>query len=304
VESSSDAQMIQYLLGELSAEEKAQFEETYFSDDRIFEALQIVETELVDSYVRGNLSSIQRQQFETSYLNSPERIGKVETARCLMTALVEASSQKSDPVPSKSVLESIRQAFLRLSAPARIGYAVAAVALCFAFVMTIQNRGLRSEIVRLEAESASVRRLGQGVVRQATQSPGSPGQQTRDELRHAESLIASISLTPGLSRGTESRSQNELVVPRTARWIVLSLRLDTDEYPGGYNAIVEKANGDEVLRVDRVKSHAGIGGERVVEVQLPGELLASDSYVVKLVGLTRKRIEEEADEYSLQVIRK
>jgi hypothetical protein len=149
------------------------------------------------------------------------------------------------------------------------------------------NQGLKEQIADLTKSGRQVRNESEEV----------------GKLQVPEALIAAILLNPGLSRALETGAHRELVIPRTARWVSLNLSLGADEYPKGYNAILENANGDEVERLDRLKSRVGSSGGRVVELQLPADSLPSDSYVVKLVGITKTGGTEEVDDYNFQVVR-
>ena len=94
------------------------------------------------------------------------------------------------------------------------------------------------------------------------------------------------------------------MVARKTHWIGLELSLDDDAYPGGYSAVVETASGAKVKRMDRLKAlMAGEGGKSII-VRLPAKLFSSDTYVVRLLGLTRDGKEEEVNGYSFQVVRR
>ena len=78
--------MVRYLLGELPAEERIQFEEACFADDRHFEELLAVEAELTDDYVRSDLVGLRRERFEKLLLDTPEGRYDVEFARMITNA--------------------------------------------------------------------------------------------------------------------------------------------------------------------------------------------------------------------------
>src|SRR5690349_19219423 len=87
--------MIRYLLGQLSAGERAELEERYFADDELFNELVSLENEIIDFYVQGKLSKDQRQQFESYFLANPERREKVRFAKSLLN-YVNPSALSSD----------------------------------------------------------------------------------------------------------------------------------------------------------------------------------------------------------------
>src|SRR5215471_2476644 len=65
--------MTEYLLGELSAEDRAKFEEQYAVNDDLFEELIAAENDLVDGYASGTLTDVERKHFEAHYLGTPRR---------------------------------------------------------------------------------------------------------------------------------------------------------------------------------------------------------------------------------------
>jgi hypothetical protein len=310
VDFEKEALMLRYFLGSLSEQERGQLEAEYFHDDRAFEQLETVETELIDSYVRGELSGSERERFETSYLRSPDRRKKVENAKSMMVALGEASDWKSVATKRIPIGEHIFALFRSVSLPIRIGYATAAVAiLAFGFITLADNRSLHLELGRLRTEEADLLRRNQGLERQVA-NLSAPGRQPSNEsheeiaeLQLPQALIASIDLEPGTTRSKKDRKSNELVIPSTARFVLLTLSLESDEYPNGYSVVVETIKRREVERIDRLKSQSRAGGARVVEVQLSVESLTSDAYVVKLAGITATG-EEPVEDYSFQVVRR
>ena len=74
-------QIKSYLLGELREDEVEQLEESLFTDDEVYSAVQAAEMSLVDGYVRNELPHDERTQFERQYLVTPERRQKVSEAR-------------------------------------------------------------------------------------------------------------------------------------------------------------------------------------------------------------------------------
>ena len=78
---SNQTEIRRYLLGSLSDEEKALLEEKYFSDDAMFEEIEIAEDELIDRYVRGELSKEDSERFTAVVAQSPRLAERVEFAR-------------------------------------------------------------------------------------------------------------------------------------------------------------------------------------------------------------------------------
>ena len=80
---SSDAQLVRYLLGDLTEQEQVEVEERAFRDQHYLLEIEAVECDLIDDYVRGALSEHQRRQFEERFFASAERRHKLKFARAL-----------------------------------------------------------------------------------------------------------------------------------------------------------------------------------------------------------------------------
>ena len=91
---------IRYLLGTLSDEERTGLEQQFFSNDQVFEELEIAEDELIDRYVREELSPDDRRRF-TKLLVSPRLSERVELAKIL--------AQKVYPAPPVPVVVTQEQ---------------------------------------------------------------------------------------------------------------------------------------------------------------------------------------------------
>src|SRR6185295_16358756 len=95
----SEALLVQYLLGDLPEEELVAIEDRAFRDRQLLQAIQAVESDLIDEYVRGGLSDRERRQFEGRFFVSAERRRKVEFGRALTTVMPEfrVSENKARP---------------------------------------------------------------------------------------------------------------------------------------------------------------------------------------------------------------
>src|SRR5437764_949238 len=63
--------LVRYLLGDLPEQEMERLAEEYFADDEAWEALNAVESDLIDAYVRAELSQELQQKFTAHFMNSP-----------------------------------------------------------------------------------------------------------------------------------------------------------------------------------------------------------------------------------------
>ena len=108
----------QYLLRHLSDSEAASTELQILSDDATLEELEIVEDELIDEYLAGELSEDERVNFEQIFLANPERQRKLAAGQALQRYFAEVSPQpapthKLDPKPSRldRLLKWLRNVF-------------------------------------------------------------------------------------------------------------------------------------------------------------------------------------------------
>src|SRR5258705_594209 len=91
--------IVQYLLGELSAEERRQLDEQLFVNDDYFERLMVTENELIDDYLRGGLSEVERELFERNFLNSAHLRRRINLAKSLLTYIDDKARIGSQTVP-------------------------------------------------------------------------------------------------------------------------------------------------------------------------------------------------------------
>jgi hypothetical protein len=74
-------ELVRFLLGLLSDEETELLDEASIVDDDVAAELRVVESDLVDAYVRDALPDDLRRRFESFYLTSPTRRARVMLAR-------------------------------------------------------------------------------------------------------------------------------------------------------------------------------------------------------------------------------
>jgi hypothetical protein len=83
-------ELVRFLLGLLSDEETELLDEASIVDDNVAAELRVVESDLVDAYVRAALSDDLRRRFESFYLTSPSRRARVMLARKFVGAIDRA----------------------------------------------------------------------------------------------------------------------------------------------------------------------------------------------------------------------
>src|SRR5215469_4390779 len=109
-----DDRLVQYLLGELSDEQRDQLETEYFVNSELHAELLALEDELIYAYIGGRLSPTQSASFERFFLQTPERRSRIEFARSFWQFLESnphlqhpktAPSLPNERYPERSVSE-------------------------------------------------------------------------------------------------------------------------------------------------------------------------------------------------------
>lgn len=83
---SDDDEITEYLLGGLDSIRLERIEERSLADPAYFEQIEMIEEELIDSYIRGQMDRRRRQRFEKAYLSSTPRRSRVEQMMALHRA--------------------------------------------------------------------------------------------------------------------------------------------------------------------------------------------------------------------------
>src|ERR1051325_11559381 len=87
-----------YLLGQCDEAECEAVETMVFTDDDVFEELQVLEDEIIDEYLNDKLSPEARTHFEEHFLAAPERVEQLRFASTF-DRYVESKTVKPAPVP-------------------------------------------------------------------------------------------------------------------------------------------------------------------------------------------------------------
>jgi hypothetical protein len=82
-----------YLLGEASEDECSAIEQEYLADTSALDRMAAAEDDLIEDYLRGQLSPDERRQFERAYLAAPHHRNRVETVRRLIAVASEPTQR-------------------------------------------------------------------------------------------------------------------------------------------------------------------------------------------------------------------
>jgi anti-sigma factor RsiW len=293
VPKADEAQIVGYLLGELSEEDRTRLEERFLRDVEYRELIGAVEDDLIDDYVHGDLAAHERELFEKQFTSLPHRRQKVELAKALSRTLSErrhASSVESVSAAREST--GFWASFLSSLQPPnwafRYAVAAAVVLLVLGVWFITQTNRPRTELERSVAEQQAPQR--------PAESPSQPGETARTDPPSEplqvsppkQLAIATFVLAPGLTR--ESGESRTFVVPAGTQLVRLQLSLERgDEYPA-YRAELRTASGDSVWRSGTVRPVTGPAGLSVV-LDVSPDLLQSGKHELTLAGVNKEVVE-------------
>ncbi len=282
-----------YVLGELEEGLRAELEELLITDTEAFEALGVIEDELIEEYLDGTGSAAQRQTFEQNFLTSPERSRRLRLARALKERAVrQERAQAPAPFVAKSLFPASRWQWV----PSGLAASLA--------VSLIANAWLASRIVQMKpavslpAPAPSVRpeaatvRVVVPTVPFATMAAASPDPLVESSrptlplgaperaLKRPPAAVHTFVLAAGLLRSGGSLPR--LTLPADAVVVRLLLQLPGDDYPL-YRAALLDAEGDEIWAASKLKAEPG---RAAVAVAVPSSYLPRGDYQVKLSGFS------------------
>lgn len=256
-----------YLLGNVPAAVEERIETRLLKDREYGEAIAAAQNELLDDYAAGALNAVERAKFEEHFLNTPERVEKLQFARVLgqhagAEARRGAATREKSPAPSR------RRTFtLKFLVP------VAAV-LLLAFGIVLWK--LRPDLIPHGRSTVSAR--NQKIEQEATRL---------NEWQHAgaappevSTSVPVLTLEPLLFR--ESERSRRVAVGDGAEIVRLRLELLEDKYPT-YRVTLQSPEGGEIFTLGGLRSRASDGG-RLIIIDVPPGAVPPGSYLVRLSG--------------------
>lgn len=322
---------IEYLIGDLSQDEMSRMEEEFFADDSKFEALELVEDELIDNYVQNELSAELRRQFQAKLLQSAPLMERVKFARVLAEKADSYSEAEGsvEPLPSTSSLAAkprVRWWGRFLAPQPGWGMALTACALLVLIAGVVLVAGwlrLRNETGKLAAERAAQQRQKEELDRKAVEQGTKTDQLAADLQRAREQqakdrqlieqlqrnqgpetpapsilgAVTSILLTSGSMRSGGGNS--ELALGASTSTARLKLTLENDDYRS-YNATVKTGEGNVVHRQNGLKPHKSRSGPLLI-LSVPSRRLPSGDYLVYVDGVTASGLIESVNNYPFRV---
>jgi hypothetical protein len=294
--------MVQYLLGNLSAEEQVRIEDRAFSDSAYMGALEAAEADLIDAYVHDELSQAERLGFERRFLTSSNRRSKVEFARDLVRIAEESKAAEVARSERPSAWLSL-VGLIRASSPAFqfASIFVVLISVAGALWLIVENRAMRTRVAALETDQRDLETRDEGLRRQLGEEQARAGSLAA-ELQKQPSVsaapVASLVLLPGLSRAETGRTQ--FLLNSSAQIAHVEIVVEArDDYPR-YSSELRTRSGEEVLirgNLPRRQTAAGY----VVSFDVPTSALGTGEYELALKGVANDGRAQELGYYYFSV---
>lgn len=263
----TDASLRQFLLGQLSEDERQQIEKIFITDSQTRERILLLEQDLIEDYLDDALTPAEREQFVEQYTATPAQRRRLRIAKSIKDAKVPAKTTVWN-----RLRERVRP---RLVVLVPIAAAIVVAIVCAVFLLNrrverqTRQSTIAREVIQLNAPS-----------NRHDRTPGT----------------TSLELRPGAFRGVDSPPQ----LVKSAGMQAVELRLlwtPKDRYPS-YRAVVQRVGGDEPIPVDNLRADSD---GRTIRLTLPAHILTRGAYRIELMGVNAEGVAGPAEEYQFTV---
>lgn len=292
----SDEFLGRYVLNALPDEEAEQVESLYFADDRLFDRLLAVESDLIDAYARGEMNPAEQKGFSRRLSGSERLRRRVEFARALRK------------VSEESPLVHRRTVFAVVSIAAALVLVAGALLVLQLGQIRKSRRAfdeqattLRRRISELETRIAGERSRAEDLARKldASREQETPPERLAKAPAVQALRSATFLLTAGLVRG--GSASNRVAIPSQVELVRFELPLERGDY-AIYRAVLADPDGRTLWSRNTLKPRSGKNGATVT-VSLPPKLLPPGDFVFTLQGKTEAGGWEDAADYAFRVVR-
>jgi anti-sigma factor RsiW len=297
----SEGLIKRYLLGELSAAERAALEKEYLVDKAMYDQVCRIEDDLLDRYARGALTLVDHERVERQYLTNPWRRRHLEFAKVFTQVIDEEPTARS--AAKRSTVASWRSKLAGLPRGLRgsLWMTTAAAALLAVFGGTwlaIESSRLRERLIGARREVEEQQQRAQGQARLITeletrykklaeenerlQAQLQAVQNTEPLLSHITPVFLTLSVDD--FRGSGAQGPQALVIPRGATDARLRLYLPENAFPS-YQVTLSTEDGNDVFSKNGLKPREDKAGDFVI-VNLPVSKLRTGDSVLALSGIS------------------
>jgi hypothetical protein len=306
-----DEELERYVLGLLPAKATERLDEASIADDEVAARLRMVETDLVDSYVRGKLAGETLERFESHYLSSPRRRESVRVAASFVRA-VDRSVTRADGVTWKE----------RIARPARLTWIMAAAALVMVVggVLLFEAVQPRNESTIATSGSGTIERPTPEVAQQLAGDRSGAAPVERREPDRSSAAGSAPAVAPGSPDGRRAVRQGIIVavvllpptravapiptlaVPAAADRVRFELRLESNDFPRYQVELKDPATNNVLWRSGWIPPTAS-ADLASVSVVVPAKLLGPQHYSLDLAGRADGGGAEVIGSYTVRVER-
>lgn len=305
-----------YVTGGLDEAVRTELEERLVTEPSVFEALGVVEDELVEEYLDGLGTPAERQAFERGFLASPRRTERLRFAAALRARAAKVVPERRSKPPLRGLgrMDVAHPALLGLAAALLLSVATNLwLASPWAPGQSRRDDGaapVPAPVAPAARPSAPAPRVAasdgedpaQAVARErhARRQAESRAAALESELRRARPGVVSFVLASGALRA--AGALQEAVVPRDAALVELRLELPGVDYPQ-YRAELLDDTGEELLVASKLQAREERDAA-ILAVSVPAAALRRGDYQVRLRGLTAAGGEEAVGSYPFRVERR
>lgn len=250
-----------YLLGSLSPDLSEQIEQKILTDNAFHEEVEIMEEELLDSYVQGRMPEEKRVLFERHFLASPLRKQKLMFARGLQSKI---DAIKTAPNPPRARFST--------AYPYALGVcAIALVALgLMSYRLFIQQEQQLDQIALLRAQIEEMRKTAGGAY---------PNYLTLADRNLALQPLLVEKLSPGAPRGP---GLPKVSIPDGIRAVQFSLQIS--KTVRGSTLIELLNDSGAVITSFPHRELQSVGGHQVVIATISREYLNPGNYFLRVTS--------------------
>lgn len=318
-----DEQLVRYLLGQLPDGDAERLDELSVVDEEVASRLAVVETDLVDAYVRGTMPAETRERFEAVYLSSPRRRQKVKFSEGFLRAVDRAAVPVEETPGAPSGASSPLRVVPRSMPWWQLAAAAALLLLAGGSVLFSEirlQRGLaeaqrasdaldrRAHALeqQLEIEHAANAEAAQELARVRASMTKLTQQSTADAVPGQAAVaprapaIVALMLSPQ-TRGTGPMAA--IVVPQGAESVAFELQLDTSDFSRYEAALKDPATDRVVWRSGRITARSA-GDLPVVSIVVPAGILKSQNYFLELTGYGAGADAQVVGGYTFRIVRR
>lgn len=306
-----DEELERYLLGLVAEEATERLDEASIADDEVSMRLRVVESDLVDSYVRGKLAGETLARFESHYLSSPRRRERVRLAASFIGAVDRSVAS------AEGAISTVRSA-----RPTRLPWMATAAAFVIVVggILLLEFGRPRHEWPdTTSARSAPERRTEQVDRRLAPEPPaGTASVEERDRARPSAAAPTSI-IPKAESSGGRAAEPGPIVavvllpptravapiptlaIPATVDRVRFELRLESNDFAAYRVGLKDPASHRILWRSGWIP--AQLSAEQAsVSVVVPANLFERQHYSLDLAGRDAGRREDVIGSYPVRIL--